>query len=86
MHFMNTLYSQHACSANMHALIHLPQCVAQWGPLWGFSMFGHESYHSNLKRKIHGTRNVLPQICRFMKLDYFIIIIIIIIFLNALYR
>ena len=65
-----TLYSQHACSANMHALIHLPQCVAQWGPLWGFSMFGHESYHSNLKRKIHGTRNVLPQICRFMKLDY----------------
>ena len=65
-----TLYSQHVCSANMHALIHLPLCFARWGPLWAYSMFGQESYHSNHKRKIHGTRNVLPQICKFMKLEY----------------
>ena len=54
----------------MHALIHLPLCVARWGPLWAYSMFGQEIYHSNLKRKIHGTRNVLPKICKFMKLEY----------------
>ena len=54
----------------MHTLIHSPQCVVQWGLLWAFSGFGHESYHSSLKRKMHGTRNVLPQICKLMKLDY----------------
>ena len=43
---MPTLYSDKACSANIHALIHLPLCVARWGPLWGFSMFGQEGYHS----------------------------------------
>ena len=67
---MPTLYSEQACSANMHALIHLPLCVARWGPLWGFSMFGQEGYHSCIKRKIHGTHNVLPQIIKFMKLEY----------------
>ena len=65
-----TLYGEISCSANMHALIHLPKCVARFGPLWAFSMFGQESFHSELKRRIHGTRNVLPQITKFMKLEY----------------
>ena len=34
-------------------------------------MFGQEGYHSCIKHRIHGMHNVLPQIIKFMKVEYF---------------
>ncbi len=56
------LYSRSICTANMHLLIHLSECVRNWGPLWSYSCFGFESMNGHLRKSCHGTRNVLPQL------------------------
>ena len=56
------LYGERVCTANMHILIHLPQFVRDWGPLWGYSCFGFESMNGHLRKSCHGTGYVLPQL------------------------
>ena len=56
------LYGEEICTANMHILIHLSQCVKNWGPLWGYSCFGFESMNGHLRKSCHGTGYVLPQL------------------------
>ena len=46
----------------MHILIHLSQCVRNWGPLWGYSCFGFESMNGHLRKSCHGTGYILPQL------------------------
>ena len=45
-------------------LMHLSDCVKDWGPLWGYSTFGFENLNGYLRvrKYAHGTGNVLPQL------------------------
>ena len=56
------LYSPLLCTANMHLLIHLVQCVRLWGPLWIYSMFAFENVNGHLRLAYHGTGQILKQI------------------------
>ena len=56
------LYSRSICTANMHLLIHLSECVRNWGLLWVYSCFGFESMNGHLRKSCHGTGYVLPQL------------------------
>lgn len=58
------LYPENFCSMNVHSLIHLPQTVKNFGPLWAYSCFGFENMNGHLKKHTHGTTNVLPQLVR----------------------
>ena len=48
---------------NVHLLIHLSQCVQDWGPLWAYSCFQFESANNYLKKLFHGTRDMSEQVC-----------------------
>jgi hypothetical protein len=55
-------------TCNVHSLIHLAERVSQCGPLWMFSCFGFENMNGYLKKHCHGTRNVLPQLARNLRM------------------
>ena len=52
----------------MHILIHLSECVQNWGPLWAYSCFGYESMNGHLRTNCHGARYVLPQLVHNIRL------------------
>lgn len=56
------LYDRSFCSFNVHLLTHASNCVRNWGPLWGFSLFQFENYNGVLTNSFSGTREVGPQI------------------------
>lgn len=56
------LYGQSSCTANAHALSHLPKFVRLWGPLWTHSAFGFESKNGHLKNLIHAKSSILDQL------------------------
>ena len=62
------LYPLEMCTANMHSLLHLSKFVSAWGPLWCYSCFGFESMNGHLRKHIHGTRNVLPQLIHIFRM------------------
>ena len=62
------LYPDELCTMNVHSLIHLCGSVQRCGPLWSYSCFGFESMNGHLKKHCHGTRNVLPQLVRNLRL------------------
>lgn len=62
------LYPEESLTCNVHSLIHLAECVRQYGPLWTFSCFGFENMNGYLKKHCHGTRNVLPQLARNLRM------------------
>ena len=62
------LYPEELLTCNVHSLIHLTECVRQCGPLWSFSCFGFENMNGYLKKHCHGTRNVLPQLVRNLRM------------------
>ena len=69
--FYNTLpqlYPQEACTYNMHSMIHVCESVKRCGPLWTYSCFGFENMNGYLKKHCHGTRNVLPQLVRNLRM------------------
>lgn len=47
---------------NVHSLLHLVNCVRNYGPLWAFSMFPFESFNGTLKSFVLATTDVLHQI------------------------
>ena len=49
-------------TANIHLLVHLPDCVKQLGPLWVYSCFQFEGQNGLLKGLINGARQVDKQI------------------------
>lgn len=63
------LYPEEVLTYNFHSLLHLCQCVRQWGPLWCYSCFGFENMNGQLRRNIHGTRNVLPQLIHTVRMQ-----------------
>ena len=56
------LYPETLLTANFHMLVHLSDCVKDWGPLWGYSTFGFENLNGYLRQYAHGTGNILPQL------------------------
>ena len=56
------LYGERSCTANSHALEHIPQFIRHWGPLWTHSAFGFESKNGHLKNTIHGKCHALDQL------------------------
>lgn len=48
---------------NVHQLLHLPEVVADVGPLWSNSCFPFEDYNGDLRDLFHGTKNVDGQVC-----------------------
>ena len=59
------------CTMNMHLLIHLSQCVQDWGPLWAYSCFQFESVNNYLKKLFHGTCDMSEQVCFLFLLHYY---------------
>ena len=57
-------YSEDAMTFNIHQLLHLPQSVADWGPLWSHCGYPFESGNGQIVRKVHAAKGVLNQICR----------------------
>ena len=47
---------------NVHLLMHLPDCVKSWGPLWAYSCFHFENLNGYLKFLFHGTRDMTKQV------------------------
>lgn len=64
VYLLPVLYSERYMSANIHDLLHLPQCVRDAGPLHVFSCFSFESTNHALVRLIHGTQAVPQQVAR----------------------
>ena len=62
VHMFPSLYGERYLTLNMHSLIHLPQCVADLGPLWVYSCFPFEDANGTLLELFHGTQNVEMQI------------------------
>ena len=44
------LYPETLLTANFHMLVHLSDCVKDWGPLWGYSTFGFENLNGYLRQ------------------------------------
>ena len=59
---MPDLYGDESCKMNIHYLVHLSSFVRMWGPLWVYSCFGFENMNGHLKKKFHGTRQILGQL------------------------
>lgn len=55
-------YGQTSMTMNVHSLLHLVDCVRNFGPMWTFSMFTFESYNGLLKSFVVAPTDVLHQI------------------------
>ena len=49
-------------SANVHGLLHLPNLVADMGPLWAHSCFPYENSNGELLKLFHGSQGVDKQV------------------------
>jgi len=49
-------------SANVHGLLHLPDVVADLGPLWAHSCFPYETANGRLLKLFHGSQGVNKQV------------------------
>jgi hypothetical protein len=58
------LYGKKVYTFNMHLLTHFPQCVRNWGPVWGYSLFQFEDANGRMTKNICGTREVGMQIAK----------------------
>ena len=57
------LYGLRYMSNNLHQLLHLPEAVRQFGPLWTTSCFPMEDLNGRLKNLVHGSNSAQLQIC-----------------------
>ena len=64
-HFSLLVSSMHI---NVHSVIHMCDFVHRWGPLWCYSTFGFENLNGFIKKRCHGTRNVLPQLIQAVRM------------------
>lgn len=56
------LYGLQFCTINFHQLMHLPDCVRNFGPLWAYSCYEYENINGELLKLIHGTWHIDTQI------------------------
>ena len=57
------LYGRKYMTCNIHMLLHLPDDVKKFGPLWAISCFPFENLNGILKSYVHGSNNPQLQIC-----------------------
>ncbi|KAJ8671106.1 hypothetical protein QAD02_002365 [Eretmocerus hayati] len=57
------LYGDDHMNCNLHLLLHLPEIVRCFGPLWVVSCFPFENMNGVLKKLVHGTKYAETQIC-----------------------
>jgi len=57
------LYGSKNMTFNIHILLHIPNCVRNWGPLWNYSNYSFENVNGVLLNLFHGTQAVGKQIC-----------------------
>ena len=50
------------CGLNVHNLLHLPNYVVHWGPLWGWSCFDFEGSNGKIIKRFHGTKDGCYQV------------------------
>jgi hypothetical protein len=58
----SVLYGLEHMSYNVHLLVHLTDCVRNWGPLWCYSAYSFESANGLFLKLFHGTQAVPKQI------------------------
>ncbi len=58
-----SLYRRENMTYNLHLLLHAPNSVRYWGPLWGYSNYTFENMNGVLTKMYHGTQAVAKQIC-----------------------
>lgn len=58
----HTIYGANKLVHNVHNLLHLPNCVRQFGPLSSFAAYKYECYMQQLKRPIKNGNHVLQQL------------------------
>lgn len=56
------LYGIDEMKYNVHLLIHLCECVRNYGPLWTFSLFNFEDMNGVLKKYVKGPKQPIIQI------------------------
>lgn len=56
------IYGAYSISHNVHNLLHLADCVRQFGPLSSFSAYKFECYMQQLKGNLHNSNKVLQQL------------------------
>jgi len=59
---LEQLYGLEHMSYNVHLLLHMPDCVRHWGPLWCYSAYSFESANGLFLKLFHGTQAVAKQI------------------------
>lgn len=57
------LYGQENMVYNVHLLLHLSEMVRKNGPLFCYSNYNMEDNMGHLIRSVHGTNDVLNQVC-----------------------
>lgn len=60
--YFPTMYGASSVSHNVHNLLHLADCVRQFGPLSSFSAYKFECYMQQLKGNLHNSNKVLQQL------------------------
>lgn len=56
------IYGDCSISHNVHNLLHLADCVKQFGPLSSFSAYKFECYMQQLKGNLHNSNKILQQL------------------------
>jgi hypothetical protein len=56
------IFGQNDVTYNMHALLHLPECVAKFVPLYSFSCYAFENYMQEIKGYVRNAHNILQQL------------------------
>lgn len=46
----------------LHQLLHVADCVCNWGALWGYSAYSFEDFYGKLLKMFNGTQKVSNQI------------------------
>lgn len=69
------LYTKDAMTYNIHQLIHIPQSVADWGPLWAHSCYAFESGNGKIVKSVHAAKGVIHQMCRNISMKQSIVIL-----------
>ena len=59
----DVLYEKRNLTCNLHLLLHLPDNIKKFGPLWAVSCFPFENLNGILKSFVHGSRYAEMHIC-----------------------
>lgn len=58
------LYGPDNVTYNIHMLLHIPECVRNWGMVWNYSNFSFESFNGTLKKFVYGSQKAGYQIAQ----------------------